>query len=229
MGEVVAGGGVGEVPGRRYGGLTAEERRAERRARLTTAATEIWVAEGWAAVSMRAVCARAGLTDRYFYEEFRNVDDLLGTLRDEAEARALRAIVAYAEVSGHEEPRTRLAGGVTAFVTHLATHPDDAHVLHGDSSGCEVLVTRQRLARVHGVDFVVAFAEPYLDPDEDREALRVLVRMGLGGLLELIAAWQAGDVPGTVEDVVGHAVRFCDLVAASLPMTLPMTLPGSRD
>ena len=62
----------GTTAGRRYGGLTAEERRAERRARLVRAATEIWVAEGWAAVSMRAVCARAGLTDRYFYEEFGN-------------------------------------------------------------------------------------------------------------------------------------------------------------
>lgn len=209
----------GTTAGRRYGGLTAEERRAERRARLVRAATGIWVAEGWAAVSMRAVCARAGLTDRYFYEEFRNVHDLLGTLRDEAERRALGAVVAYAAVSEHEEPRTRLAGGITAFVTYLATHPDDAQVLHGDSAGCEVLVTRQRRARVRGVDFVAGFAEPYLDADEDRDAFRVLVRMGLGGLLELIAAWQAGDVPGSVEDVVGHAVRFCDLVAASLPMS----------
>ena len=67
-----------------WGGRTAEERHAERRQRLVDAATEIWVDSGWAAVTMRGVCARTSLNDRYFYEHFSDRDDLLCTVWDGA-------------------------------------------------------------------------------------------------------------------------------------------------
>ncbi|NMK70807.1 TetR/AcrR family transcriptional regulator, partial [Staphylococcus capitis] len=41
-----------------WGGRTAAQRRAERRERLVGAAQEIWIEQGWAAVTMRGVCAR---------------------------------------------------------------------------------------------------------------------------------------------------------------------------
>lgn len=204
---------------RRYAGRTAEERRADRRRRLELSATEIWVADGWAAVSMRAVCARAGLTDRYFYEEFRNAEDLLARLWDQAQQRVLDAILADAVQREGEAPRTRLAAGIATFVTHLATHPDDRQVLHGDSSGCPVITTRQRQARAVGVELITGLAEPVLAADVDRDDFRVLARMAMGGLLELVAAWQAGDVPGSVEEVVDHATRFADQLAASVSTT----------
>ncbi len=59
------------------GGRTGAERRAERRQRLIDAATEIWSESGWAAVTMRGVCAKTGLNDRYFYEDFKTRDELL--------------------------------------------------------------------------------------------------------------------------------------------------------
>src|SRR5688572_1990084 len=122
-----------------YGGRTVEERRAERRARLLEAGTAIWAREGWAAVPMRAVCAQAGLTDRYFYEEFRNVDDLLGTLWDGASSRAVAALVEDASRSEGAPPRDRLRSAVAVFVRHLAAHPEDATMLYGDGHGSGVL------------------------------------------------------------------------------------------
>mgnify|MGYP000405556745 CR=1 FL=1 len=62
---------------KRWGGRTGAERRAERRQQLIEAATEIWSESGWAAVTMRGVCARTGLNDRYFYEGFKTRDELL--------------------------------------------------------------------------------------------------------------------------------------------------------
>ena len=69
----------GEVRSRskRWGGRTGAERRAERRQQLIEAATEIWSESGWAAVTMRGVCARTSLNDRYFYEDFKPRDELL--------------------------------------------------------------------------------------------------------------------------------------------------------
>ena len=55
---------------RTYGGVTAGQRRATRRAALIEAALDLFAEEGARAVSKRAVCARARLNDRYFYEHF---------------------------------------------------------------------------------------------------------------------------------------------------------------
>lgn len=199
-----------------YGGRTAQERQAERRARLVQAATEIWMVEGWAAVSMRAVCGRAKLTDRYFYAEFDNVHDLLGRLWDTANERALG--VAAPALAGREDqtPRERLRAGIAAYISHLATHPDDARMLFGDSAGCEVLTSRQRGLRLQGVAIVAEFGEPFLAAGVSQVDFLVRTRMAIGGLVELLAAWQAGDIPGTVEEIVAHATTFCELLAASV-------------
>ena len=55
---------------RSYGGITAGERRATRRGALIEAALDLFAEGGVRAVSKRAVCARARLNDRYFYEHF---------------------------------------------------------------------------------------------------------------------------------------------------------------
>lgn len=199
-----------------YGGKTAEERQEERRSRLLAAATEIWMADGWAAVSMRAVCARAGLTDRYFYAEFSNVHDLLGTLWDLANERALAVVGPAFAGSDGQTPRDRFRAGIAAYISHLATHPDDARMLFGDSAGCEVLTSRQHQLRLQGVAIVADFGQPFLAPGVGRADFLVRVRMAIGGLVELLAAWQAGDVAGTVEEIVAHATTFCELLAASV-------------
>ena len=199
-----------------YGGRTAQDRQEERRARLLEAGAAIWMAEGWAAVSMRAVCARARLTDRYFYAEFANVQDLLGTLWDTANERALAVVApAFAGTAG-QTPRDRLRGAIAAYITHLATHPDDSRMLFGDSAGCEVLTERQHGLRLQGVALVAAFGEPFLAPGVGRDVFLVRTRMAIGGLVELLAAWQSGDVPGTIEEIVAHATTYCELLAASV-------------
>ncbi|EFQ82890.1 transcriptional regulator, TetR family [Aeromicrobium marinum DSM 15272] len=199
-----------------YGGKTAEQRRDERRTRLLEAGAAIWIADGWAAVSMRAVCSRAGLTDRYFYAEFSNVHDLLAALWDQANERALAVVVADFATHEDETPRDRLRSGIATYISHLATHPDDARILFGDSAGCAVLTSRQRDLRLTGVAVVADFGEPFLAAGIDHDDFLVRVRMAIGGLLELLAAWQAGDIPGTVDEIVAHATTFCELLAASV-------------
>lgn len=63
-----------------WGGTTLTERREARRTALLEAALDLIGEAGASAVTMRAVCRRAGLTDRYFYESFTGRDDLLDVL-----------------------------------------------------------------------------------------------------------------------------------------------------
>ncbi|WP_205699654.1 TetR/AcrR family transcriptional regulator [Conexibacter sp. SYSU D00693] len=55
---------------RPYRGVSADERRAQRRAQLLDAALDVAGEAGLGALRVTAVCRRAGLTERYFYESF---------------------------------------------------------------------------------------------------------------------------------------------------------------
>ena len=82
-----------------YGGRSAEARRIERRLRLLAAAREVWGTDGWAAVTMRGVCGRAGLVDRYFYESFSDRDALLGTVWDQERDALISRAVSYTHLT----------------------------------------------------------------------------------------------------------------------------------
>jgi AcrR family transcriptional regulator len=53
-----------------YRGARAEERITERRKRLIDAGVEIFGTSGYRTATVESICARAGLTKRYFYESF---------------------------------------------------------------------------------------------------------------------------------------------------------------
>jgi len=55
----------------------ADERKAERRVQLLSAAIQVYSERGFRHSSVKAVCEAAGLTERYFYESFANSEELL--------------------------------------------------------------------------------------------------------------------------------------------------------
>jgi AcrR family transcriptional regulator len=62
--------------GRRYGGMSPEERQRQRREKLIEAALAVFGEQGFHASTVRDVCGRAELTSRYFYESFESMDVL---------------------------------------------------------------------------------------------------------------------------------------------------------
>src|SRR5882757_3781988 len=85
-------------PRRIYGGVSAEQRVAERKERLLEAALEEFGTRGVLATGVKDVCRRAGLTDRYFYESFHDGGELFVAVFDRATAQ-LFAVVAGAVVA----------------------------------------------------------------------------------------------------------------------------------
>ncbi|BBZ56756.1 TetR/AcrR family transcriptional regulator [Mycolicibacterium phocaicum] len=91
-----------------YGGVTGEERTAERRRKLIEAGMNLFGSASSGSVRVKDVVAEAGLTERYFYESFADLNALfgavLGTAADEIESRVDAAMVdapvdAFARVS----------------------------------------------------------------------------------------------------------------------------------
>lgn len=171
---------------------------------MLAAALEIWQENGWAAVTMRGVCARAGLTDRYFYESFTDRDALLAAIwdqmRDETLAMLLGAITPYAD----DDPVEQLHAALVAVVHHVGDEPRRAQIIFGDHSGSAVLEQRRRDTIQLAVGLVIDLARPYLRADVDEIAFRVSVLVGIGGFVETILAWRSGLITVDTDALVEH-------------------------
>jgi AcrR family transcriptional regulator len=85
---------------RSYRGVSAEDRRTERRARVKWACLDVVGEQGVAEVTVEAVSARAGLTKRYFYESFADLDALLAEVIDDIFTELLAEILDALESVG---------------------------------------------------------------------------------------------------------------------------------
>ena len=187
---------------RRYGGKSAEQRRAERRAQLVEAALEIWQEQGWAAVTMRGVCAQAGLTDRYFYESFADRDALLGTVWDQMRDETLEMLTAVIASASDQGPLDQLRAALDAVVHHIADEPARAQIIFGDHAGSAVLEQRRRDTVQMATDLMIGLAQPFLRADADEQALRITTLLGIGGFVELMLAWRGGLVESSTDEIV---------------------------
>ena len=110
------------TPARRYRGLSADERRSERRARLLEAAADLFGSDGYAATSIERLCARAGVTTRHFYEEFKSREDVLSALCEEMDRATFSAVQSAVEREPDDaEARTRAV--VATFITQMLADP----------------------------------------------------------------------------------------------------------
>jgi AcrR family transcriptional regulator len=192
------------VSPRRYGGKTADERRAERRAALVAAALEIWQEQGWAAVTMRGVCARSGLTDRYFYESFTDRDALLVAVWDQMRDETLAMLLSTITAAADQPPLEQLRAALTAVVHHIADDPARSQIIFGDHAGSAALEQRRRDTVQLSTDLMIATARPYLRSNVDEQAFRITVLVGIGGFVELMLAWRSGLVDADPDTLVDH-------------------------
>jgi AcrR family transcriptional regulator len=192
------------APRRQYGGKSADQRRTERRDALVSAALAIWQESGWAAVTMRGVCARAGLTDRYFYENFADRDALLvaiwDVMRDKTLAMLLDAVARHTD----DPPLEQLRAALSVIVHHIGDEPQQAQIVFGDHAGSAALEQRRRTTIQLAVRILIDLASPYLREDVDDAAFRVNVLTGIGGFVETMLAWRSGLLDADADALVDH-------------------------
>ncbi len=114
--------------GRTYGGVSPEQRRADRRTRLVEAGLALYGSQGFAATSIDAVCAEAGLTKRYFYESFGSAEDLLAAVYLDATAR-VQTRVASAVLEAGDDLQAAVAAGITAYFHEIDQDRRTANVI----------------------------------------------------------------------------------------------------
>lgn len=193
---------------RPYGGVSADDRRAERRARLIEAGLELLGERGWAGTTVRGVCAEAGLSERYFYESFGDRDRLLAAIFDRVASEAAGAIVAAVEAAPHDaDAKARAA--IDAFVRLLADDPRRARAILVESLGNAALQERRAEAFRSFAALISEKARSFFGADAVSEVDAELTSVALvGGLAELVIRWLDGSLAVSRERLVDHCAKL---------------------
>lgn len=99
-----------KAAGRSYRGVSMAERKSERRQQFIAAGLAVIGSVGYHAATVRAICAEAGLTERYFYESFENSEALLcAVYSEQIDALQSQTLNALATIGPDPEKMARAA------------------------------------------------------------------------------------------------------------------------
>ncbi len=189
------------MPGRTWAGTTLDDRKAQRREQLVAAGLDLLGTEGSAAVSVRAVCRHAKLTERYFYESFSDREELVVAVYEHVGEQAKQALVDA--VRDAPSPTQGAEDAVRAFVELIVDDPRRGRVL------LLAPLTDPALTR-RGLHLLPAFAAlvgEQLSRGDETE--RQLVSIGLvGALSNVFIAYLDGSLRISRERLVEHCVRL---------------------
>ena len=204
---------------RPYRGVAADDRIAARREALIDAALDVFAAEGWAGLSARRVCEQAGLTRRYFYESFDDIDALLGALFDRITGE-VTAAVRKAATHGAASRAELIERAVSAGLDVVASPPAKGRFLAvAQTAGSTIADHRARSIDDLAVIVEAALATVGDDrPTRSGEA-RITAIIAVGAILSIIDSWLAQQVDLSRDEVVRWstiaATGIIDAVTAS--------------
>ncbi|MEV0536119.1 TetR/AcrR family transcriptional regulator [Kitasatospora sp. NPDC050463] len=188
-----------------YGGRSAQERRAERRERFLRAALDQFGDRpGYRSASVAALCEAAGLSTRQFYEEFRNLEEVLAHLHllvnDWTEQAVLRALTGAAGLAFDQ----RMATVLRAYVTAATDDPRRLRIAFVEIIGVSEELERQRLVRrSRWVELIVTEAEAAAARGEIAPRdYRIAATAFIGAVNGLLHDWTAGQFQASLDQVV---------------------------
>ena len=203
------------VPARSYGGLALEDRVAARRARFIEAGIELFGTQGFRGATVRGICAAAGLTDRYFYESFATLEDLLAevyrTLTHAFAARLTEESIRSEAWQGDAAAIERQTTAAYELWFDTVRDPRFARIVLvevlGVSPAIDTLYEESARAMAELTIAPLAATQPALKLSKARREL--LGRALVGSGLQVAKMWMTGGYKLARRDVV----RTCVLVA----------------
>lgn len=114
--------------GRAYGGVSEEDRKTDRRERFLAAGIVAFGRDGYRGTTTRSLCAEAGLTQRYFYESFRDLEDLFLAVANLLGER-VRKVLSEARFRANEDPRAALRATLQRYFELLKSDPAAARIM----------------------------------------------------------------------------------------------------
>ena len=194
---------------RKWGGKTGDERRAGRRRQLMDAAIQTYGEKGFRNSSVKAVCAAAGLTERYFYEWFENSEDMLRQCFERVTGDLI-ATMRDAARNARGGERERIRAALMTYLEHIKGNPPAARLFLVEMAGISRETDRlvsSSLDEFGGLLLDVAgrrLARDGVTP--------LLLKGVVGGGLHVARTWVANGYAESVEEVADTLLRFYLLV-----------------
>ena len=188
---------------RAYRGVSSEQRRAERRAKLIAAAIAVYGERGYRQATVKAVCEAAGLTERYFYESFENSEQLLVTSFNAVTYAVFDQITTAARGAG----RGRIARAramLDAYFSALQREPASARVYLVEIRGVSRAVDKAFDAALRAIGAEVARQMAPADAPSDE-----LLEAGIvGGVMHIALRWIDNGYQPPLAQVTDAALRL---------------------
>lgn len=217
-------------PERKYGGATADERRAGRRGRLIAAGTALLGAEPdeGGGLTVRGVCAEAGLIPRYFYESFDSIDDLAAAVFESVAAGAAEAVAA-ALVEASPDPESRSRATVEAFVAYAVDDPRRARILFVEGAASDHLRDQRAAALRTFAELAAAQGrELYGEVPGSETLVEIASYLIAGGMAELLLAFVRGELRAGRGELIEDAVALLGAVGEAAARIARSRAPGAE-
>jgi AcrR family transcriptional regulator len=176
----------------------------DRRRQLLDAALRIIIRDGYRAVSIETIAREADVSRPVIYGVFDGLGDLLGTLLDRQERRALKQLgAALPRAPGDQDPEDFVVGFVRSMVTAVASDPDTWHPILLPADGMPKAV-RERIDR---------------DRERVRQQFEALLAWGLG---------RRGTTDGVDLELASHSILVVIEHWGRLVLSDPDRFTGDR-
>ncbi|WP_445168536.1 TetR/AcrR family transcriptional regulator [Mycolicibacterium sp. Dal123E01] len=187
----------------RWSGVPLPDRQALRHDELIAAGATLLGSAGGPALTVRAVCRHAGLTERYFYESFSDRDQFVRAVYDDVCNRAMATLMSAGT------PRE----AVEKFVALMVDDPVRGRVL--------LLAPQVEAVLVHsGAEWMPSFIEllqSKLTAISDPVLQKMMATGLIGALTALFTAYLDGSLATSREQFIDYCVDLLLARAASYP------------
>ena len=176
----------------RWTGVPLESRLALRRDNLITAGVQLLGSDRGPALTVRGVCRKAALTERYFYESFSDRDEFVRAVYDDVCTRAMSALISATT------PRE----AVEQFVALMVDDPVRGRVLVL-APAVEPILVRS------GAEWMPSFIELLqgkLTQISDPVRQKMIATSLIGGLTALFTAYLNGQLKATRKQFIDYCV-----------------------
>ena len=178
----------------RWSGVPLGDRQALRRDELIAAGVRLLGAESGPAVTVRAVCRQAELTERYFYESFADRDEFVRAVYDDVCSRAMSTLMSATT------PRE----AVERFVALMVDDPVRGRVLLLAPAVEPVLVSSGAEWMPSFIDLLQSKLTQISDPVRQKMMATSLI----GGLTALFTAYLNGRLAASREQFIDYCVEM---------------------
>jgi AcrR family transcriptional regulator len=199
---------------RAYRGRSGEDRRSERRERMLEAGLRLFGTRGFLHTKVRDVCAEARLTERYLYESFRSLEELMVAVFDRVAGEVVERVAA-AVAAAPRNPRDVERAAMAAAIEHVTGDPRRARIMFLEARGSIPELERRRVRVVREYARLVETTQRDLLGDAaptptDARMTSIAIMAAVG---ELIMAWHTGDLEISRERLIDHASELMHAVA----------------